>query len=253
MIPSIKHIVGFSFIVLSIIVCDSARLFPAGQLSQHVVSDSTSELSSQGNLSTDSSSVIKAIASFHQSGKASYYASRFHGRSTANGESFDMDGFTAAHRTLPFGSIVRVSNPENHTAIVVMVNDRGPYVGSRVIDMARGAARCIDVSLQKVELDAFKPADFQDQGSLLGFCGTSYQPCHVQPQTIVVSDTMTCFSDAVRKHRILAAKNPQQDVFLIVTTIPSSSGTDAEPKTAYLIATRKDSDKTFDSASLLTD
>ena len=74
------------------------------------------------------------------SGVASYYADRFHGRRTANGERFDMHAMTAAHRTLPFGSKVRVINPANGKSVVVRINDRGPFHGNRVIDLSKAAA-----------------------------------------------------------------------------------------------------------------
>ncbi|MCB2083370.1 MAG: septal ring lytic transglycosylase RlpA family protein [Sphingomonadaceae bacterium] len=74
------------------------------------------------------------------SGVASYYGRKFHGRRTANGERFDMHAMTAAHRTLPFGSRVRVTNPSNGRAVVVRINDRGPYAHGRTIDLSRAAA-----------------------------------------------------------------------------------------------------------------
>ena len=76
-------------------------------------------------------------------GTASYYGRRFHGRLTANGETFDMNALTAAHRTLPFGSMVRVTNPGNGRSVTVRINDRGPFVGDRVIDLSRAAAEQI--------------------------------------------------------------------------------------------------------------
>lgn len=74
-------------------------------------------------------------------GVASYYGKRFHGRLTANGERFDMGELTAAHKTLPFGSRVQVTNPRNGKSVVVRINDRGPYVHGREIDLSRRAAR----------------------------------------------------------------------------------------------------------------
>ncbi|WAT18005.1 septal ring lytic transglycosylase RlpA family protein [Aurantiacibacter sp. MUD11] len=78
-------------------------------------------------------------------GVASYYGRRFHGRRTANGESFDMHQLTAAHRTLPFGSLVRVTNPRNGLSVVVRINDRGPFVRGRTIDLSRAAAEEIGI------------------------------------------------------------------------------------------------------------
>ena len=76
-----------------------------------------------------------------QQGKASYYGSRHHGRKTANGERFNKNALTAAHRSLPFGSLVRVTNLNNQKSIVVRINDRGPYAKGRIIDLSEQAAR----------------------------------------------------------------------------------------------------------------
>ena len=73
-------------------------------------------------------------------GTASYYGKRFHGRTTANGERFNMNAMTAAHKSLPFGTKVKVTNRNNGKSVVVRINDRGPYHGNRVIDLSRGAA-----------------------------------------------------------------------------------------------------------------
>jgi rare lipoprotein A len=78
-------------------------------------------------------------------GIASYYGKKFHGRKTASGEVFDMYGMTAAHLTLPLGSVVEVTNLENNRKIVVRVNDRGPYVKNRIIDLSYGAAEKLDM------------------------------------------------------------------------------------------------------------
>ena len=73
-------------------------------------------------------------------GSASYYASKFHGRRTASGEAFDNGAMTAAHRTLPFGSLVRVTNPATGASVIVRINDRGPFSRGRLIDVSRAAA-----------------------------------------------------------------------------------------------------------------
>ncbi len=73
-------------------------------------------------------------------GSASYYAAKFHGRRTASGEAFDNTAMTAAHRTLPFGTMVRVTNPATGSTVVVRINDRGPFTASRMIDVSRAAA-----------------------------------------------------------------------------------------------------------------
>ena len=81
-----------------------------------------------------------------ESGIASWYGGRFHGRKTASGEAFDMHALTAAHPKLPFGSWVRVRNLGNGRSVDVRINDRGPYIKRRIIDLSRAAARVLGVS-----------------------------------------------------------------------------------------------------------
>lgn len=76
-------------------------------------------------------------------GIASWYGEDFHGWLTANGEPYDMYEMTAAHRTLPFGTVVRVTNGENGRSALVRINDRGPYVNGRIIDLSRAAGRTL--------------------------------------------------------------------------------------------------------------
>lgn len=80
-----------------------------------------------------------------EEGIASWYGAPFHGRRAADGEVFDMNSLVAAHRTLPFGSIVRVTNLTNGRDVQVRVIDRGPFVGDRVLDLARAAAVALDM------------------------------------------------------------------------------------------------------------
>ena len=80
-----------------------------------------------------------------QTGKASYYGDRHHGNKTASGERFDQHALTAAHRSLPFGTRVRVINLSNDKHVVVRINDRGPFVRGRIIDVSRAAAERLDM------------------------------------------------------------------------------------------------------------
>lgn len=82
---------------------------------------------------------------------ASWYGRKFHGKRTASGERFDMYAMTCAHRTLPFGTKLRVTNPENNKSVIVTVNDRGPFVRSRQLDLSYGAAKKIGIIKQGVE------------------------------------------------------------------------------------------------------
>ncbi len=90
-------------------------------------------------------------------GKASWYGKKFHGRKTASGERYNMNKMTAAHKTLPFGTKVRVTTMDNGKSVVVRINDRGPFVAGRIIDLSRAAAKKIDmisagVAFVKVEI-----------------------------------------------------------------------------------------------------
>lgn len=78
---------------------------------------------------------------YDRTGVASWYGAKFHGKRTANGEIFNMNGLSAAHTTLPLPSLVRVTNLDNGRAIIVRVNDRGPFVNNRLIDLSRSAAQ----------------------------------------------------------------------------------------------------------------
>ena len=82
---------------------------------------------------------------FKQRGTASWYGRKFHGRRTSNGETYDMYGISAAHKTLPFGTVVRVTNLRNGRRLDVRINDRGPFAKRRIIDLSYGAAKKLGV------------------------------------------------------------------------------------------------------------
>lgn len=82
---------------------------------------------------------------YKNSAEASYYAEKYHGRKTANGETFNMYSLTCAHKTLPFGTILRVTNLSNNKSVDVRVNDRGPFVKGREVDLSKAAAIKLDM------------------------------------------------------------------------------------------------------------
>ena len=89
-------------------------------------------------------------------GIASYYADKFHGRRTSSGEIYDKEKLTAAHKTLPMGSRVKVSRLDNDMAVVVKINDRGPFVKNRIIDLSKAAAKkigLINAGMAKVKIE----------------------------------------------------------------------------------------------------
>ncbi len=96
----------------------------------------------------------------YQVGMASWYGKQFHGRATASGEDFDMFELTAAHRQLPLGTYVKVTNLRNGKWIIVRVNDRGPFVEGRIMDLSYGAARMLSFrdGVERVRLDLIQPA-----------------------------------------------------------------------------------------------
>lgn len=92
-------------------------------------------------------------------GIASYYGRDFHGKPTANGETFDMYALTAAHKTLAFGTKVRVTRISNGKSVVVRINDRGPFVSGRIIDLSYAAAKKLDMlddGVAKVKIEVVK-------------------------------------------------------------------------------------------------
>jgi rare lipoprotein A len=98
----------------------------------------------------------------YQVGTASWYGEQFQGKQTASGELFDMRDFTAAHPRLPLGTFVKVTNLRNGKAVVVRINDRGPVVDGRIIDLSYNAARALgfkELGLQTVRLDLYQPAN----------------------------------------------------------------------------------------------
>jgi rare lipoprotein A len=101
----------------------------------------------------------KAEQKPYQVGTASWYGKQFHGKTTASGEDFDMFEFTAAHRKLPLGTFVKVTNLKNGKWIIVRVNDRGPYVGNRIMDLSYSAARMLNFrdGVERIRIDLIQP------------------------------------------------------------------------------------------------
>jgi len=97
-------------------------------------------------------------------GISSFYAEDFHGKLTANGEVYDMYGLTAAHKTLPLNTIVRVTNMDNEKSVILRINDRGPYVAGRILDCSYGAAIKLGFVAQgtaKVKIEVIELGDNQ--------------------------------------------------------------------------------------------
>jgi rare lipoprotein A len=98
-------------------------------------------------------------SAFTQSGQGSYYADKFEGRKTASGTKYRASKLTAAHNTLPFGTVIRVTNQRTHRSVKVKVTDRGPHVKGRIVDLSRKAARrigLVDAGVAPVQLKVVK-------------------------------------------------------------------------------------------------
>ncbi len=110
--------------------------------------------------------VMESASNYRETGIASWYGQKFHGKATSNGEIFDVYGLSAAHRSLPIPSYVRVINLENQRSLVVRVNDRGPFHPDRIIDLSYAAAvklGFVDKGTSRVEVEHFKVEGVEDR------------------------------------------------------------------------------------------
>jgi rare lipoprotein A len=122
---------------------------------QVVQSGSTPSLASNGN--GEPAAGVQPATGWTESGVASWYGPRFQGKLTANGERFNTNELTAAHKTLPFGTRVRVKSLVNGKEVVVRINDRGPFIQGRIIDLSKAAAQAIGlIGIKKVEIERLR-------------------------------------------------------------------------------------------------
>ncbi|MCX7908094.1 MAG: septal ring lytic transglycosylase RlpA family protein [Ignavibacteria bacterium] len=138
---------------------------------------------------------------YKQEGKSSWYGKRFHKRKTASGEIFDMNKFSAAHRFLPFGTIARVKNTENDKVILVKINDRGPFVFSKIIDLSYYSAEVLgSLGNSNVVIEALIPQEKTEiELSEPYFFGISYEyPLVCLPQSkIEIIKEFNSFDEAI--------------------------------------------------------
>jgi len=120
-------------------------VYPDSQPASQAGSQKTVAPSSKSQTSSSISSKDPDAWKSEMEGIASWYGADFNGRLTANGEVYDMYAYTAAHKTLPLGTVVKVTNVESGQTVEVRINDRGPYVKGRIIDLSRTAGRAIGI------------------------------------------------------------------------------------------------------------
>jgi len=133
-----KPIFNFLFLGVALVMLSGCSLNPALNRGAYDRESGSYTVGADENSGAVSKQDLKG---YSESGVISYYAKKFHGRKTASGERFDSKALTAAHRTLPFGTEVKVTNLDNGKSVNVRVNDRGPFHADRVMDVSPAAAR----------------------------------------------------------------------------------------------------------------
>lgn len=156
---------------------------------------------------------------FTLKGTSSHYAHKFHGRMTANGEIFNMNDYSAAHKKLPFGTILKIENQKNNKSVLVRVNDRGPYVGDRILDLSYSAAKQIgDMGIPKIKAKGFdiKSLDNTDPNAqYLAFSEDKDFKIFDKNQ-VKITHQSDNFSKAVKAYRELKSQKNINNVFIFV-------------------------------------
>ena len=140
------------FVLLFVLGCSPAPRYT-------VIRERGAEPETRSALSPADDQVIKPAPGSKFRGIASYYADKYHGRQTASGERFDMYGLTCAHKEFPFNTWLEVRNFANNRTVIVRVNDRGPFITGRIIDLSYGAAKelgMLQAGVQEVEITVLR-------------------------------------------------------------------------------------------------
>jgi rare lipoprotein A len=136
--------------------CQSVRLAVCAALGALLVGCAQTPIASSASRAK-TPVVSDEITGWQEAGLASWYGPGFQGKRTASGERFDTNALTAAHRTLPFGTRVRVKSLVNGKEVVVRINDRGPFIQGRIIDLSQAAALALDLTgVKRVELQQLR-------------------------------------------------------------------------------------------------
>jgi len=154
--------------------------YPTFGLALLMLVSACSTSTKQAKTQKDPMNKVLSDASLVLKGVASWYGHPFHGRTTANGEKYNMYDYTAAHKTLPFGSRLLVINPKNNKSLMVRVNDRGPYVGNRILDLSFAAARELELlgtGTGQVTIAVYPPLDkMANISAMAGYTKSTTQP-----------------------------------------------------------------------------
>ncbi len=206
---------------LTIIIVSFVSIFVRAENESHSIIPVTKEITpiDINQLSTTGKDYAELFL-FANDGNASWYGKQFHNRKTASGERYDMFGYSAAHRKLPFGTILRVTNPENNKSILVRINDRGPFVRSKVIDLSYQAMKEISGSGRFfVEYEGFEYDEklLENSHDKLFFCYSLDYPLACLPEnSLQIIDSISDFSEAVQVYMDYCSYNTKDVIYLIV-------------------------------------
>ncbi|AQX19732.1 septal ring lytic transglycosylase RlpA family protein [Bartonella sp. WD16.2] len=159
-------------------------------------------------------------------GQASWYGSDFHGRLTANGEIYDMNLLTAAHPTMPLPSYARVTNLENGSSIIVRVNDRGPFIKDRIIDLSKQAATIlgyVDKGVTNVKVEYVDKAPVNDYDSaylMASYTSRDYNSSMMLALANTLEDKKDTINTGHQKQLMKATMNPKQPIRTFLIKLP---------------------------------
>ncbi len=161
---------------------------------------------------------------YTETGKASWYGKKFHNRKTASGEIYNMNEFTAAHKSLPFGTIVRLNNLENGRSFIVRINDRGPFIRSRIIDLSYSAAlETNSMGTPLVKIEALKNNESEIIEKLPNtnyyFCYSFNLPLVTLPEgTLKKLASSIDFDESINLYKKFTELYPAKKIYLAVET-----------------------------------
>lgn len=161
-------------------------------------------------------------------GTASWYGKKFHNRKTASGQIFDMNSFTAAHRDLPLGSIIRVTNNQTGEKTLVKINDRGPFIRNKMIDLSFATANAInafgnpEVTIETLFLNNNYEI-LADENYYFGFSLELPLIC-ISDKVIDFMESFDNFQNAVEEYLAILQDNPQKNIFLFTKVHNTKSG-----------------------------
>ncbi len=186
---------------------------------------------------------------FEQTGFSSWYGHKFHKRKTANGERYDKTLYTAAHKSLPFGSIVKVTNLNNNKSVLVRINDRGPFAKKRIIDLSHRAARELGaLGNPKVKIETLvlpkESFTLRDTATNYFFAYSFNESSALLPaDSFIVMQQYEDFNSAAAEYHKLASENSNRKFFLLFDYDVNSEESDTNLKGVYYIGlSRKDFD-----------